>query len=77
MFITIIHIVMSVNRFDTKLWLISNSLLDCFVQFKEKMCKHLNLGYLHLCPRMDFLLTLRNNDSLYTNYENVFIELDR
>ena len=33
-------------------------------------------GYLHLCPRMNFLSTLRINDSLYTNYENVFIELD-
>ena len=33
-------------------------------------------GYLHLCPRMDFLLTLHNNDSLYTNYKNVCIELD-
>ena len=24
------------NRFDTKLWLHLNSLLDCFVQLKEK-----------------------------------------
>ena len=27
---------MSVNRFDTQLWLLLNSLLDCFVQLKEK-----------------------------------------
>ena len=33
-------------------------------------------GYLHLCPRMDFFQTLHINNSLYTNYENVFIELD-
>ena len=33
-------------------------------------------GYFHLCPLMDFLQTLRINNSLYTNYENVFIESD-
>ena len=33
-------------------------------------------GYFHLCPRMDFLQTLHINNSLYTKYENVFIELD-
>ena len=33
-------------------------------------------GYLHPCPRMDFLQTWHINNSLYTNYENVFIELD-
>ena len=33
-------------------------------------------GYFHLCPRMDFLQTLHINNSLYANYENVFIELD-
>ena len=33
-------------------------------------------GYFHLCPRMDFLQTLHINNPLYTNYENVFIELD-
>ena len=33
-------------------------------------------GYFYLCPRMDFLQTLHINNSLYTNYENVFIELD-
>ena len=32
--------------------------------------------YFHLCPRMDFLQTLHINNSLYTIYENVFIELD-
>ena len=31
-------------------------------------------GYFHLCPRMDFLKTLHINNSLYTDYENVFIE---
>ena len=35
MLFTILSIVMSVNRFDEKLWLLLNSLLDCFVQFKE------------------------------------------
>ena len=33
-------------------------------------------GYFHLCPRMDFLQTLHISNSLYTIYENVFIELD-
>ena len=33
-------------------------------------------GDFHLCPRRDFLQTLHINNSLYTNYENVFIELD-
>ena len=32
--------------------------------------------YFHLCPSMDFLQTLHINNSLYTNYENEFIELD-
>ena len=41
MLFTILYIVMSVNRFDTKLWLLLNSLLDCFVQLKEKMYKYL------------------------------------
>ena len=27
---------MSVNRFNIKLWLLLNSLLDCFVQLNEK-----------------------------------------
>ena len=36
MLFTILYIVMSVNRFDTKLWLLQNSLFDCFVQLKEK-----------------------------------------
>ena len=36
MLFTILYIVMSANRFDTKLWLLLNSLLDCFVQLKEK-----------------------------------------
>ena len=43
MLFTILYIVMSVNKFDTMLWLLLNSLLDCFVQLKEKMCKYLNL----------------------------------
>ena len=33
-------------------------------------------GYFHLCPRMDFFQTLHINNSLFTNYEKVFIELD-
>ena len=36
MLFTILYIVMSVNRFDTKVWLLLNSLLHCFVQLKEK-----------------------------------------
>ena len=36
MLFTISYIVMRVNRFDTKLWLLLNSLLDCFVQLKDK-----------------------------------------
>ena len=36
MLFTILYIVMSVNRFGTKLRLLLNSLLDCFVQLKEK-----------------------------------------
>ena len=36
MLFTILYIVMSVSRFDTNLWLLLNSLLDCFVQLKEK-----------------------------------------
>ena len=36
MLFTILYIVKSVNRLDTKLWLLLNSLLDCFVQLKEK-----------------------------------------
>ena len=35
MLFTILYIVMSANRFDTKRWLLLNSLLDCFVQLKE------------------------------------------
>ena len=34
---------MSVNKFDTKLWLLLNSLLDCFVQLKEeKKCANIS-----------------------------------
>ena len=36
MLFTILYIVMSVNRFDTKLWLLLNNLLF-FVQLKEKI----------------------------------------
>ena len=44
MLFTILYIMMSVNRFDTKLWLLLNSLLDYCVQLKrKKMCKYLNL----------------------------------
>ena len=42
MLFTILYIVMSVNRFDTKLWLLLNSLLDCFVQLKEKKNVHIS-----------------------------------
>ena len=42
------------------------------VPYMEKSWK----GYFHLCPLMDFLQTLHINNSLYTNYENVFIESD-
>ena len=35
MLFTILYIVMSVNRSDTKLWILLHSLLDCFVQLKE------------------------------------------
>ena len=36
MLFTILNTVMSVSRFNTKQWLLLNSLLDCFVQLKEK-----------------------------------------
>ena len=36
MLFTILYIVMRVNRLDTKLWLLLNSLFDCFVQLFEK-----------------------------------------
>ena len=36
MLFTILYIVMSVYRLDTKLCLLLHSLLDCFVQLKEK-----------------------------------------
>ena len=36
MLFTILYIKMSVNRFDTKRCLLLNSLLECFVQVKEK-----------------------------------------
>ena len=36
MLFTILYNVMSVNRFDTKHWLLLNSLLDCLVHLKEK-----------------------------------------
>ena len=36
MLCTILYVVMNVNRFDTILRLLLNSLLDCFVQLKEK-----------------------------------------
>ena len=36
MLFTILYFVMSMNRFDTKFWLLLNSLLDCFVQLKEE-----------------------------------------
>ena len=36
MLFTILYIVMSMKRLDTKLWLLLNSLLDRFVQLNEK-----------------------------------------
>ena len=42
----------------------------------QKSISNLSKGYFHLCLRMDFLQTLHFNNSLYTNYENVFIEFD-
>ena len=36
MLFIILFIVMSVNRFDTKLWLLLNNFVDCFVQLNEK-----------------------------------------
>ena len=36
MLFAILNIVMNVNRYDTKLLLPLNSLLDCFVHLKEK-----------------------------------------
>ena len=36
MLFTILYIVMRVNRFATRLWLLLNSLVDCFVQLKVK-----------------------------------------
>ena len=36
MLFTILYNVMSVNRFDTKLWLLLNSLLDCLFNQKKK-----------------------------------------
>ena len=41
MLFTILYNVMSVNRLDTKLWLLLNSLLGCFVQLKEKKCANI------------------------------------
>ena len=35
MLFNILYIVMSVNRFDTKLWLLLDSLLEFFIQFKN------------------------------------------
>ena len=44
MLFTILYIVMSVNWFDTKLWLLLSNLLDFFVQLKEKNVQF-DLGY--------------------------------
>ena len=43
MLFTILYIVMSVKRFDIKLWLLLHSLLDCFVKLKEK--KNVQISY--------------------------------
>ena len=47
-----------------------------YVLFYREPLGRLAKRYFHLCPCMDFLQTLHINNSLYTNYENVFIELD-
>ena len=48
-----------------------------YPSFWSRLANYLILkGYFHLCPRMDFLQTLHIINSLYTNHENVFIELD-
>ena len=36
MLFTILYIVMSVTRFDTKLWVLLNSLLDCLNSLNRK-----------------------------------------
>ena len=50
------------------------------VVYLNFLCSHVlyssSKGYFHLCPRMDSLQTLHINNSLDTNNENVFIELD-
>ena len=46
MLFTFLYIVMSVNRFYTKLWLLLNSLLDNFVQLKvKKLISKFVLGF--------------------------------
>ena len=66
------------RRYIYPLWTL---MVDCYILDKNKITDCICLinhakGYFHLCPRMDFLQTLHINNSLYTNYENVFIELD-
>ena len=45
--------------------------------FTSSLCKiNLGKGYLYMCICMDFHITLHINNSIYTNYENISIELD-
>ena len=57
MLFTILYIAMSVHRFDTKLWLFLNSLLDCFVQLKEE--KNVQISKLVLAFQPQFLYEKR------------------
>ena len=56
--------------------LINYSNLSNYNNIQKKTLCRLWKGYFYLCPCMDFLQTLHITNSLYTNYENVFIELD-
>ena len=45
MLFTILYVVMCVNRFDTKLWLLLNSLLDSFVKEKNVQISKFVIGF--------------------------------
>ena len=67
MLFTILYIVMSVKKFDTKLWLLLNSLLDCFVQLKEKKTVQLSKFVL------DFQAQLYMENGLLKNIFMIYI----
>ena len=72
MLFTTLYIVMSVNRFDIKLWLLLNSLLDCFVQLKETNVQISNfiLGFqaqLKMENGWDKYLIMIYNSFIYSN----------